>query len=99
MTQSQAHRIAAIAGVIAAAAFASACEERVETREVLVPTTAATIEIGPPVEHIRAAPEIIYEGHPVYWFHDRWYFRSGGLWNYYAVEPPALRPHRYVVRY
>jgi hypothetical protein len=96
---SSTHPIIAVVTLLAAGALSGACAEHVEAREVLVPTTSATIEVVPTVEHIRAAPEILYEGHPVFWFHDHWYFQSGGQWTYYVNEPLALRPHRYVVRY
>jgi hypothetical protein len=53
---------------------------------------------APPVEHIRVAPSVIYEGHPVYWYHSRWYYQNGGRWGYYHEEPVALRGRRYVIR-
>ncbi len=53
---------------------------------------------APPVEHIRVAPQVVYEGHPVYWYRNRWYYQNGGRWGYYSNEPVALRGRRYVVR-
>jgi hypothetical protein len=53
---------------------------------------------APPVEHIRVAPAVVYEGHPVYWYRNRWYYQHGGRWGYYREEPIGLRTRRYVVR-
>ena len=50
---------------------------------------------APPVEPIRVAPAVIYEGHPVYWYHNRWYYQNGGRWSYYGSEPIGLRGRRY----
>jgi hypothetical protein len=81
---------------IFAATGAGACTATVRTEPV---PTSAYVEVGPPVEHIRVAPSIVYEGHPVYWYSNHWYYRNGGRWTYYDREPEFLRPHRYVVRY
>jgi hypothetical protein len=53
---------------------------------------------APPVAHVRAAPSVIYEGHPVYWYQNRWYYQNGGRWGYYQNEPIGLRSRRYVIR-
>ena len=53
---------------------------------------------APPVEHIRVAPAVVYEGHPVYWYRNRWYYQHGGRWGYYREEPIGLRTRRYVIR-
>jgi hypothetical protein len=81
--------------MIAASAL-GACTTTVRTQPV---ATSAYVEVGPPEVHVRAAPSVIYEGHPVYWYNSHWYYRNGGRWTYYEREPEFLRPHRYVVRY
>ncbi len=35
-----------------------------------------------------------YEGRPVYFYRDHWYYRDGSRWNYYRQEPPALYRQR-----
>jgi hypothetical protein len=55
-------------------------------------------ESGPPVEHIRMAPQVVYGGRNVYWYGNRWYYQNGGRWSYYRNEPVGLRGRRYVVR-
>jgi hypothetical protein len=83
-------------GSFAMAVGVGACTATVRTEPV---TTAAYVDVGPPVEHIRVAPSVVYEGHPVYWYNNRWYYRHGGGWAFYEKEPEFLKPHRYVVRY
>lgn len=52
--------------------------------------------IGPdPGIDYDTAPEVVYEGHPTYYAHDRWYYRGNeGRWHYYRNEPNELRMHR-----
>jgi hypothetical protein len=52
-------------------------------------------ESGPPVEHIRMAPQVIYGGRRVYWWGNRWYYQNGARWGYYRNEPVYLRGRRY----
>lgn len=33
-------------------------------------------------DDIEAYPYVVYEGRPVYYVHDRWYFRHGPHWVY-----------------
>jgi hypothetical protein len=56
------------------------------------------VESGPPVEHIRMAPQVVYGGRNVYWYGNRWYYQNGGRWSYYRNEPIGLRGRRYVIR-
>jgi hypothetical protein len=60
-------------------------------------TEEVIVEQGPPVEHIRMAPAVMYEGRRVYWYGNRWYYQNGGRWSYYGAEPVGLRGRRYVV--
>jgi hypothetical protein len=43
---------------------------------------------------IEAQPYVIYDGRPVYYTRDRWYYRRGPHWVYYRREPPALYRQR-----
>ncbi len=52
-----------------------------------------------PVEHVRRAPVVVYNGQRVYWHRNRWYYMNGGRWTYYTNEPVELRGRRYVVAY
>jgi hypothetical protein len=60
-------------------------------------TEEVIVEQGPPVEHIRMAPAVMYEGRRVYWYGNRWYYQNGGRWSYYGAEPVGLRGRRYNV--
>jgi hypothetical protein len=76
--------------------------EVVQQPRIVETVAAPRVEVvemeAPPVEHIRVAPAVVYEGHPVYWYHNRWYYQNGGRWGYYHEEPIALRNRRYVIR-
>ena len=72
-------------------------QPRVQQVVVAQPVVQEVIVEGPPVEHIRRAPVVVYEGHPVYWHGNRWYYQNGGRWTYYQNEPVELRGRRYVV--
>lgn len=48
----------------------------------------------PPAAYVSTAEPVYYEGRPVYWYHDRWYYRDGGGWRHYRSEPVVLRQHR-----
>jgi hypothetical protein len=65
---------------------------------VAVPRVEVVEMEAPPVEHVRVAPSVVYEGHPVYWYRNRWYYQNGGRWGYYREEPIGLRGRRYVIR-
>ncbi len=49
---------------------------------------------APPDAYIATAQPEYFEGHPVYWYNNSWYYRNGGAWNYYRTEPGALRDRR-----
>jgi hypothetical protein len=87
--------LSAVGGLLACALASSGCETTAREE----PVTSAVVEVGPPFEHVRLAPLIVYEGRAVYWYNNHWFFREGGRWGYYRTEPFALRPHRYFVRY
>jgi hypothetical protein len=48
--------------------------------------------------NIETYPNTVYEGHPVYFYNDRWYYRHGQRWTYYQREPDYLVRQRTVVR-
>jgi len=48
----------------------------------------------PPPGYVATAAPIYYEGRPVYWYGNRWYYRNGGGWGYYRSEPPYLSARR-----
>lgn len=58
------------------------------------PVTGAEIEVGPPGVEIETAPQVYYEGHPTYWYGNRWYYRRGSTWHSYRSEPAYLQEHR-----
>ena len=48
----------------------------------------------PPATYVSTAEPVTYEGRPVYWYRDHWYYRDGGGWRHYRSEPTVLREHR-----
>jgi ABC-type Fe3+-hydroxamate transport system substrate-binding protein len=67
--------------------------------QVVVAQQPVVEEVVVPVEHIRRAPVVMYNGTRVYWHANRWYYQNGGRWTYYNNEPVELRSRRYVVAY
>jgi hypothetical protein len=55
-----------------------------------------TAEYVPP--RVETYPSYHYEGRVVYLVGDRWYYRDGPHWVYYAEEPPVLVERRVYVR-
>jgi hypothetical protein len=50
---------------------------------------------APPSTYVATVPPAYYNGVPMYWYLNHWYWRGpGGAWSYYRVEPPFLRDHR-----
>jgi hypothetical protein len=35
-----------------------------------------------------------FDGRPVYWYHNNWFYRDGQRWSYYRSEPAYLRDRR-----
>jgi hypothetical protein len=54
-------------------------------------------DTGPTID-INTYPHEIYEGRPVYYVNNRWYYRDGGRWAYYRHEPAPLYRRRAYVR-
>jgi hypothetical protein len=79
----------------------------VMTALALAALTGCYAEAGPPYAEttITAAPvdidtypSVVYEGRPVYFYGDRWWYRDGGRWTYYHREPTELHRQREHVR-
>jgi len=52
------------------------------------------IGIAPPSAYIATTQPEYFEGRPVYWYNDNWYYRDHGRWSYYRSEPRYLRERR-----
>ncbi len=60
-----------------------------------VPASAQVeIVVPPPPAFIATTPPVYFEGHPAYWYGNRWYFRDGAGWHFYHHEPGYLRGYR-----
>lgn len=55
------------------------------------PVYAEATDVPP---HIETYPYVIYEGRPVYYVGERWYYRRGPSWVYYRSEPAVLHRQR-----
>ncbi len=54
-----------------------------------------TVTIGLPPAVVATSTPVYYEGHPTYWYNNRWYYRDPHRrWAYYRNEPPWLRERR-----
>jgi len=61
-------------------------------------TEPAYVEVDYVPAQIETYPYVVYEGHPVYYVNDRWYFRHRSGWVYYRDEPEVLHRQRPYVR-
>ena len=52
------------------------------------------ITFAPPAAYIATSQPEYFEGRPVYWYNNNWYFRDHGRWSYYRREPVYLRDRR-----
>jgi hypothetical protein len=52
------------------------------------------IYFPPPPAFVATTTPEYYEGRPVYYHHDNWYYRDHRGWNYYRTEPRYLRERR-----
>jgi hypothetical protein len=80
--------VALCVGVVAATL--GGCYARAHTGAVV------TAEYVPP--RVETYPSYYYEGRVVYLVGDRWYYRDGPYWVYYASEPEVLVRRRVYVR-
>jgi len=54
-----------------------------------------SVDVGfPSAAFIATAQPEYYEGRPVYYYGDRWYYRDHGRWSYYGSEPGYLHERR-----
>lgn len=51
-------------------------------------------DVGLTSAEIGIGPAYVYEGHPVYFHRDHWYYRDGRSWRYYRHEPRILYERR-----
>jgi hypothetical protein len=59
------------------------------------PSTAQAQEVYPPDAYIAITPPEYYQGRPVYYYHNNWFYRGEhGRWNRYRSEPGYLRDRR-----
>lgn len=71
------------------AAALSGCYVRAQPEPVYATTEITSAPVG-----IETYPYVVYEGRPVYWYQDHWYYRNGNHWGYYRQEPPQLYRQR-----
>lgn len=74
--------------VILAIALAIALGSSTEARAQIVVT------IAPPAAYIATSQPEYFEGRPVYYYNNSWYYRDHGRWSYYRREPVYLRDRR-----
>jgi hypothetical protein len=82
------------ASVLAVALLVPACQAEVEPEPVVgyAQVTSAPADI-------ETYPYVVYEGRPVYYYGDHWWYRDGSNWSYYRDEPAELHRQRgYVQR-
>jgi hypothetical protein len=58
------------------------------------PTVAQAQEAAPPAEFVASFTPEYFEGRPVYYYRNMWYYRDGNRWSYYRSEPAYLRDRR-----
>jgi hypothetical protein len=52
------------------------------------------VVIEPPAAYIATVEPEYFEGRPVYFYNNYWYYRERGHWRYYRAEPRYLRERR-----
>jgi hypothetical protein len=52
------------------------------------------VVVEPPAAFIATAAPEYFEGRPVYWYNNYWYYRDHGRWTYYRSEPGFLYGRR-----
>lgn len=52
------------------------------------------VTIAPPAAYIATSQPEYFEGRPVYYYNNNWYYRDHGRWSYYRREPVYLRDRR-----
>ena len=96
------HRIQSIARTALFVALFGAVAlagRRADAQEVVVNggvgvTVDPSVVVEPSDEYIATVAPVYYEGRPVYYYNNYWYYRDHGRWRYYRTEPGYLRDHR-----
>jgi hypothetical protein len=52
------------------------------------------VSVAPPAAYIATSTPEYFEGRPVYYYNNSWYYRDHGRWGYYRNEPGYLRDRR-----
>ena len=52
------------------------------------------ISVAPPPAYIATVEPEYFEGRPVYYYNNSWYYRDHGRWSYYRTEPTYLHERR-----
>lgn len=52
------------------------------------------VTVAPSAAYIATSQPEYFEGRPVYWYNNNWYYRDHGRWSYYRREPVYLRDRR-----
>jgi hypothetical protein len=55
---------------------------------------SVSVGIAPPQAYIATTQPEYFEGRPVYYYNNNWYYRDHGRWSYYRSEPGYLRERR-----
>jgi trehalose utilization protein len=69
------------------------CAVRVAPAHQVEPEPVYLTAESVPVD-VETYPSTTYEGHAVFLWNDRWYYRRGNGWVYYRNEPEPLHRHR-----
>jgi hypothetical protein len=85
--------LAAIGVGIAAFASRDARAQVVVVAPPIVVAPPVVVAPPPPAFVATFQPEY-FEGRPVYWYHNNWYYRGEHGWSFYRTEPRYLRDRR-----
>jgi hypothetical protein len=86
--QTMALRFLAVGALVLGTGALTGCAAEVE------PAYYPDAAYYPPPAFVATAAPVYYEGRPVYWYGNRWYYRNGGGWGYYRREPAYLAGRR-----
>jgi hypothetical protein len=90
------HSFLKAAPVFAISAALSLSAPRAAEAQVVVgvDVRAPEVVIEPPAAYIATAAPEYFEGRPVYYYNNYWYYRDRGRWSFYRSEPIYLRERR-----
>jgi|HubBroStandDraft_2_1064218.scaffolds.fasta_scaffold119596_2 hypothetical protein len=75
------------------AAVVTVAASRDARAQVVVVAPPLVVAPPPPAFVATFQPEY-FEGRPVYWYHNNWYYRGEHGWSYYRTEPRYLHDRR-----